>query len=79
MHYENILFETRDVVGLITINRPQAMNALSSPLMAELTHALDALEANEAIGTIVITGNEKAFVAGADIKEMKDKTFMQAY
>ena len=79
MSYENILLETRESVGLITLNRPQAMNALSSPLMEELTHALDTLEADETIGAIVITGNEKAFAAGADIKEMKDKTFMEAY
>ncbi len=79
MSYENILLETRESVGLITLNRPQAMNALSSPLMEELTHALDTFEADETIGAIVITGNEKAFAAGADIKEMKDKTYMQAY
>ena len=79
MNYENILLEKRDAVALITLNRPQAMNALSVPLMREMTHALDALEADDGIGAIVITGNDKAFAAGADIKEMKDKTFMQAY
>ena len=79
MSYENILLEIRESVGLITLNRPKAMNALSTPLMRELTDALDKLEADDDIGAIVITGNEKAFAAGADIKEMKDKTFMQAY
>ena len=79
MNYENILLEIHDAVGLITLHRPKAMNALSSVLMGEMTHALDALEADDAIGAIVITGSEKAFAAGADIKEMRDKTFMQAY
>ena len=79
MAYENILVETRGPVGLITLNRPKAMNALNAALMGELATAIDAFEANDEIGAIVITGNEKAFAAGADIKEMKDKTFMSAY
>ena len=79
MSYDNLLVEKRDAVGLITLNRPKALNALSTPLMRELTQALDELEADEVIGAIVITGSEKAFAAGADVKEMKDKTFMQAY
>ncbi len=66
-------------MGLITLNRPEALNALSSPLMAELTEALDAFEADDAIGAMVLTGSEKAFAAGADIKEMQDKTWMEAY
>ena len=79
MSYENILLDIRESVGLITLNRPSAMNALSTPLMRELTDALDNLEDNIEVGAIVITGNDKAFAAGADIKEMKDKTFMEAY
>ena len=79
MAYENIIVETRGNVGLITLNRPEALNALSSPLMAELTEALDAFEADAAIGAMVLTGSEKAFAAGADIKEMQDKTWMEAY
>ncbi len=79
MPYQYILVETRGNVGLITLNRPKALNALSSALMAELSDALDAFEQDDAIGAMVITGNEKAFAAGADIKEMKDKTYMDAY
>jgi len=79
MSYENILVQTRDRVGLVTLNRPKALNALSPDLMNELTQALDAFEADEGIGCIVITGNEKAFAAGADIKAMKDKSYMDVY
>jgi enoyl-CoA hydratase len=79
MAYQNILVETRGKVGLVTLNRPQALNALNSALIAELNQALDAFEADEAIGCIVITGSEKAFAAGADIKEMQTKTYMDAY
>ena len=79
MAYENILVETRGHVGLITLNRPKALNALSSPLMAELTEALDAFEADNNIRAMVLTGSEKAFAAGADIKEMQDKTWLEAY
>lgn len=79
MSYENILVETRDRVGLVTLNRPKALNALSPDLMNELTQALDVFEADEGIGCIVITGNEKAFAAGADIKAMKDKSYMDVY
>lgn len=79
MSYENILVETRGRVGLVTLNRPKALNALSPELMNELTQALDALEADERIGCIVITGNEKAFAAGADIKAMKEKSYMDVY
>ena len=79
MAYENIIVETRGNVGLITLSRPEALNALSSPLMAELTEAVDAFEADDAIGAMVLTGSEKAFAAGADIKEMQDKTWMEAY
>ena len=79
MAYENILVETRDGVGVITLDRPQALNALCAALIDELAQALDTLEADDGIGCIVLTGSEKAFAAGADIKEMKDKTFMQVY
>lgn len=79
MAYENILVETRGQVGLIMLNRPKALNALSSPLMAELTEALDAFEADNNIRAMVLTGSEKAFAAGADIKEMQDKTWSEAY
>jgi len=79
MAYQNILVETRGKVGLLTLNRPQALNALNSALIAEVNQALDAWEADDAIGCIVITGSEKAFAAGADIKEMQSKTYMEAY
>jgi len=75
MAYEMILAETRGAVGLITLNRPQAMNALCAQLMRELGAALRAFDADDRIGAVVITGSEKAFAAGADIKEMKDKTY----
>ena len=77
--YQNILVETRGRVGLVTLNRPQALNALNSALIADLSAALDAYEADEAIGCIVITGSEKAFAAGADIKEMQSKSYMDVY
>jgi len=79
MSYEYIKTETRDNVGLITLDRPKALNALSSGLMTELADAVERFEADDAIGAMVITGSDKAFAAGADIKEMKDKTWMEAY
>ena len=79
MTYENILVETRGKVGLITLNRPKALNALSPELMRELGDALAAFEADESIGAIVVTGSEKAFAAGADIKAMKDWGYMDVY
>ena len=79
MAYETILVETKGRVGLITFNRPKALNALNSRLIDELNQALDAFEADDAIGAIVLTGNERAFAAGADIKEMQDKTFIEVY
>ncbi len=79
MAYENIIVESKGRVGLITLNRPKAMNALCSPLIAELGQALDAFEADDEIGAIVLTGGEKAFAAGADIKEMSTKTFASCY
>jgi len=77
--FEHIISERRGNVGLITLNRPQALNALCVDLTAELSEALDGFEADDAIGCIVVTGSEKAFAAGADIKEMQDKTYMDAY
>lgn len=79
MAYETILTETRGRVGLITLNRPQALNALNTQLINELNEALDAFESDEAIGAIVVTGSEKAFAAGADIKEMQAQSYMDAY
>jgi enoyl-CoA hydratase len=76
MAYEMILVETRGAVGLITLNRPKALNALCDQLMVELGTALRAFDADDAVGAIVLTGSEKAFAAGADIKEMKDKDFI---
>ena len=77
--YENILVEKADGVGVITLNRPKALNALNSPLVHELADALDAFESDDAIGAIVITGSEKAFAAGADIKEMQPRSFIDWY
>lgn len=79
MTYQNILVETKDAVGLITLNRPDALNALNKGLMDELTLALDAFEADNAIHCIVLTGSQKAFAAGADIKEMQPKSYMDVY
>ncbi len=79
MSYENILVETKGRVGIIRLNRPQALNALNRALKAELAQAIDAFEADDAIGCLLITGSDKAFAAGADIKEMADKTFIEAY
>ena len=79
MTYANILVETHGGVGLIRLNRPQVLNALSAALMEDLNAALEAFEADPAIGAIVLTGSEKAFAAGADIKEMQDKTFAEAF
>jgi enoyl-CoA hydratase len=70
--YETILIETHERVGLVRLNRPEALNALNSTLMAEIMEALHGFDANESIGAVVITGNERAFAAGADIKEMVD-------
>lgn len=77
MPHELVLTETHGRVGLITLNRPEAMNALNNQLMRELMDALEAFDKNDAIGAMVITGNEKAFAAGADIKEMADKSIEQ--
>ncbi|WP_311341847.1 enoyl-CoA hydratase [Corynebacterium riegelii] len=79
MAYENILLETTGRVGVITLNRPKALNALNSATMTEVTAAVGELDSDNAIGCIVITGSEKAFAAGADIKEMSTKTATEMY
>ncbi len=79
MSYQNILVETRGRVGLITLNRPKAMNALNDALMDELGGVLAQFDADENIGCIVITGSDKAFAAGADIGAMKDWSYMDVY
>ena len=76
MAYETILVDTRNAVGVITLNRPQALNALCAQLIEELNSALDDFEADEGIKAIVLTGSARAFAAGADISEMKDKDFI---
>jgi enoyl-CoA hydratase len=77
--YQTILAEKKDRVGLITLNRPKQMNALNPQLMQELGTALQEFDADEGVGCIVITGNEKAFAAGADISVMKDYSYMDAF
>jgi enoyl-CoA hydratase len=77
--YDNITVERKGAVGLVTLNRPQALNALNTALIGELAVAFEDLEGDPAIGAIVLTGNEKAFAAGADIKEMATKSYIDAY
>jgi enoyl-CoA hydratase len=79
MSYETIQVETKGKVGIIRLNRPQALNALNAQMCTDLTAALDGFEADGNIGCIVITGSEKAFAAGADIKEMSGKTYMDMF
>jgi enoyl-CoA hydratase len=79
MTNENIIVERRGRVGLIRLNRPQALNALNSALMRELAAAVDDFEADSNIGCMIIAGSEKAFAAGADIKEMAEKNFADVY
>lgn len=79
MSYENIVVETRGRVGLVTLNRPKALNALNDALMDELGEALKAFDADDNIGAIVVTGSEKAFAAGADIGMMATYTYMDVY
>src|SRR5262245_14052845 len=78
MSYETIIVETRGRVGIIRLNRPQALNALNNGLFVELTRAVAAFEADDGIGCLLLTGSEKAFAAGADIKEMADKSYTDA-
>ena len=77
MNFETILIETRGKTGIIILNRPKALNALNQQLIAEMNDALDHFEADSNIAAIILTGSEKAFAAGADIREMKDKSFEQ--
>jgi enoyl-CoA hydratase len=77
--FKNILVEIRENIGLITFNRPEALNALCEELMIELASALDNLEKNDLVNCIILTGSEKAFAAGADVKEMQSKTLMNVY
>jgi enoyl-CoA hydratase len=79
MSYETIIVETKGRVGIIRLNRPQALNALNAQVNADLTAAIDAFEADDAIGCVILTGSEKAFAAGADIKEMSGKSHMDVY
>ena len=79
MTYQNILVETQGRVGIVRLNRPQALNALNAVLIKELIAAVESFDADPNIGCILITGNEKAFAAGADIKEMADKPYMDAF
>lgn len=76
MSYQNILTETKGRVGIIRLNRPQALNALNRALVSELNEAIAAFETDDTIGCMIITGSDKAFAAGADIKEMADKSFI---
>jgi enoyl-CoA hydratase len=78
MAYETILVERRGAVGLITLNRPKALNALNSQLIGELNQALAGFDADPEIAVMVLTGSERAFAAGADIKEMEEKSFITA-
>ena len=79
MSYETILVETQDKVGVVTLNRPKALNALNTTVMREIADALKSFDNDPNIGCMVVTGSEKAFAAGADIKEMQAKTYADAY
>ncbi|HEY1474775.1 MAG TPA: enoyl-CoA hydratase [Pseudolabrys sp.] len=79
MSYQNIIVETQGRVGIIRLNRPQVLNALNATLIKELIAAVDSFDADPNIGCILITGNDKAFAAGADIREMADKPYIDAY
>ena len=77
MTYTTILTETRGRVGIVQLNRPQAMNAFNLAMLGEVFDALEVFDKDENVGAIIVTGNEKAFAAGADIKEMADQTYVQ--
>ncbi|HTT82037.1 MAG TPA: enoyl-CoA hydratase [Rhizomicrobium sp.] len=79
MEYQNILVKTEGAVAVITLNRPKALNALNSELLHELVHALEAIDADDSLHVTVLTGSERAFAAGADIKEMAPKSYMDMY
>src|SRR6476661_5378065 len=79
MSYETILVETSGKIGIVRLNRPAALNALNAQVNADMTAALDAFEADANIACVILTGSEKAFAAGADIKEMVGKSHMDAF
>jgi enoyl-CoA hydratase len=79
MAYETLIVEVEEHVGLIRLNRPDALNALNSTLLGELGKALRAMEENDKVRAIVLTGSDKAFAAGADIKEMSEKSFVEVF
>jgi enoyl-CoA hydratase len=79
MAYETIIVETKGAVGVIRLNRPDALNALNSKLIAETNKAMDGFEKDKAIGCMILTGSDKAFAAGADIKEMQKKRYPDTY
>ena len=79
MPYELIISEKKDGVGIITLNRPDALNALCTPLVKEVAEAVDEFEADDKVGCLLVTGSKKAFAAGADIKEMQPKTYIDVY
>jgi enoyl-CoA hydratase len=79
MAYESIIVETAGAVGIIRLNRPEALNALNAKLIAEVNKAMDAFEKDKAIGCMILTGSDKAFAAGADIKEMQKKRYPETY
>ena len=79
MAFENIIMETRNAVGIIQFNRPRAMNALSRATVTEIAAAIAQFEADDSIGCIILTGGDKAFAAGADIKEMRNRSFPETY
>jgi len=79
MDYETVIAERQGAVGIVRLNRPKALNALSRQLIAELNAALDGFEADAAIGAVVVTGSDKAFAAGADIREMQPLTYVGVY
>jgi enoyl-CoA hydratase len=79
MDYQNILVKSEGAVVTITLNRPKALNALNSELLRELVHALDAIDADDNLHVVILTGSDRAFAAGADIKEMAPKSYMDMY
>lgn len=79
MEYKNIIISINENIGIITLNRPEALNALNEEITSEIGNAVNIFENDENIGAIILTGSQKSFAAGADIKEIKDKTFAEVY
>src|SRR5881227_3069753 len=77
--FEYIIVESKGAVGVVTLNRPKMLNALSFGVFGEIAAAIESLEADPAIGCLLLTGSDKAFAAGADIKEMKDKSYQDVF